>query len=58
MEELKKKSNKELHLLLEETEKEFNQSKEDIIKLIDYNEKLEKLYNEIDQELKKRLNIK
>lgn len=58
MEELKKKSNKELYLLLEETEKEFNQSKEDIIKLIDYNEKLEKLYNEIDQELKKRLNIK
>ena len=58
MEELAKKSNKELYLLLEETEKEFNQSKEDIITLIDYNEKLEKLYQEIDKELKKRLNLK
>ena len=55
VENLQDKSNKDLFLTIEEINKEFDKTKEIIIDLTRHLDNLEKIYNEVNNEIGKRV---
>ena len=55
VENLQDKSNKDLFLTIEEINKEFDKKKEIIIDLTRHLDNLEKIYNEVNNEIGKRV---
>jgi hypothetical protein len=56
VENLENKSNKDLYVVSQQLETEFNKTKDLIISLTRHLDTIEKMYNDVNDEIKKRIN--